>query len=144
MERPQTTTNGTNTLPKAPKKILIVDDILDQLTLNKAILEIQDYEVFTASNGAEALQVLSAISPPDLILLDMQLGDDLGTDFLTELETVRPDIIANVPVVFLTGVDKVPKSKAIGTIHKPVDIDKFLSSVQHFIDQWPDRFSNQH
>jgi FixJ family two-component response regulator len=49
------------------------------------------------------------------------------------LEKERPEIIENVPVVFVTGMGEVPESKAVGFIRKPTDMDKFLKAVHSFI-----------
>ncbi len=116
------------------KTVLIVDDSTDQLELNKHILELADYEVFTAMSGTEALVVLDEIARPDLILLDMRMEDMSGPEFLLALEEKRPEIIENVPVVFLTALDQVPISKAVGFIKKPFDLDRFLESVHGFIE----------
>lgn len=116
------------------QSILVIDDSIDTLALQKILLGLAGYEVFTAESGEEAIQVLSEIDEPDLILLDMQLGDTNGIEFLTMLEKKRPEIVQHVPVVFLTGMDEVPESKAIGFIRKPADTDKFLKSVSHFIE----------
>ena len=116
------------------KTILVVDDSKELLRLNKIILEGNDYLVFLAESGSEALTVLSQIGMPDLILLDMLMEDMSGPEFLLKLEEKRPEIIENVPVVFLTAMDKVPASKATGFIRKPFDIDNFLKAVHRFIE----------
>jgi FixJ family two-component response regulator len=58
-----------------------------------------------------------------------------GPDFLLTLDEKRPDVVQMVPIVFLTGVEKVPKSKAVGFISKPIDsINLFLKDIHHFIE----------
>ena len=132
----------TGTLESAPtrrKRILVIDDSADLLSLSKTVLEIDDYEVFTAPSGKDALVVLSKIAQPDLILLDMRMEDMSGPEFLLVLEEKRPEIFENVPVVFLTAMDKVPASKAVGFIKKPFDMDDFLVAVHRFIEIGPNR-----
>ncbi len=121
--------------PRFIRTVLIIDDSIDHLTLNKAILESGNFEVFTASSGRSALEVLVDIPPPDLILLDVQMAEMNGLDFLIELEKVHPEILRNVPVVFLTGMNELPESKASGVIKKPVDIEDLLVSVRGFIER---------
>lgn len=116
------------------KAVLLVDDNADLLNLNRTVLEMDGFKVFTALSGQEALTLLAKIGQPDLILLDMRMEDMSGPDFLAVLEKNRPEIIENVPVVFLTAMDKVPPSKAVGFIRKPIDIDKFLVAVHRFIE----------
>ena len=117
------------------KSVVVIDDSIDFLYLIKIILQMDDYEIFTAQSGKEAFKVLSEMTP-NLILLDMQMDDMSGTDFLIKLEEMLPDLVKSVPVVFLTGMSQVPKSKASGFIRKPIDdIPEFLKQVRNFIDQ---------
>ena len=135
MEKPeqQITPNQEDRLT-GKKRILVVDDNADLLSLNRTVLEMDDYEVFTAQSGCEALALLAEIAQPDLILLDMRMEDMLGPQFLLEFEEKRPEIFENVPVVFLSAMEKAPESKAVGFIRKPIDIDKFLAAVHRFIE----------
>jgi CheY-like chemotaxis protein len=121
---------------RIPKRqtILLIDDNEEILTLLKTVLELDDHHVVTASTGAEGLSILSHIDIPDLILLDMKLEDMDGTDFLLLLESDFPKIFQAVPVVFLTGMDRVPVTKAVGFIRKPIDVDQFLMTIQGFIE----------
>ncbi len=135
--------NGADLSGSKSLAVLLVDDTIDHLTLNKAILESERYKVFTASSGRIALGILSEIAQPDLILLDMQMAEMSGLEFITELENTRPGILKNVPIVFLTGMNEVPESKATGVIKKPVDIENFLVSVRRFIEQGP-KHQNSH
>jgi len=116
------------------RRILIVDDAADLVALTTTILEMHNYETFGALGGREALAILSEIDQPDLILLDMQMEDMSGPDFLALLEEKKPELIKNVPIVFLTAFEKVPMTKASGFIRKPFQIKEFLTSVHHFIE----------
>ena len=116
------------------KKVLIIDDEAIILLGYKTLLTMNNYEVFTALSGEAAFSTLSRIDAPDLILLDFQLGDMSGPEFLLQLGEKRPDIMQRVPVVFVTGMDEVPASKAVGFIRKPTDNDKLLESVRRYIE----------
>ena len=115
--------------------ILIVDDNADLVNLSKIMLEMNGYEVFTALSGSQALMILDEMNKPDLILLDMQMGDMPGPDFLNKLEINHPDIVESVPVVFLSGVNRVPESCAVGFMQKPVPMSLFLAAVERYIQQ---------
>lgn len=114
--------------------ILVIDDSLDTLDLQRILLCGEGFEVFTAQSGTAALELLTKIDQPNLILLDMQMEDMTGTEFLIMLEAKLSEIIKNVPVVFMTGMEAVPESKAIGFIRKPADMDKFIIAVRQFIE----------
>jgi CheY-like chemotaxis protein len=131
--------SGVVTTPPRQKRILVIDDSAELLSLSKMLLEMHDFEVCTAASGTQALAVLSEIAQPDLILLDMRMDDMSGPEFLVALEQTRSDILENVPVVFLTAMKEVPASKAVGFIRKPFEMDEFLAAVHHFIDAGADR-----
>ena len=57
------------------------------------------YEVATAQNMASAEELLNRITP-DIVLLDLVLGDEDGLDLLDRIKKDRPQ----VPVVIVTGV----------------------------------------
>ena len=120
--------------PTSKKKILIIDDNAEQLYVVEAILAMGDYETITASSGKEALDFISKSEQLNLILLDMKMPDMSGTEFLKILEETLPEVIKTVPIVFLTAMDKVPSSKAVGFIRKPFDFDTFLKAVGRFIE----------
>ncbi|CUA81890.1 Response regulator receiver domain [Gulbenkiania indica] len=112
--------------------ILVVDDDLDILELHKSVLEMEGYAVHTAASGSRALQVLDDIETPDLILLDFRMYDMTGVDFLARLEAEHPQLLDQTPVVFLTGMDSVPPSRAAGFIRKLTDLDRFIELVHEY------------
>jgi CheY-like chemotaxis protein len=116
-------------------RIMLIDDNEDALLLNKTLLKIEGYEVITSLGGRKALELLNETEKPDLILLDFQMNDINGPEFLTLLEQARPDIIAEVPVVFLSGMNEVPKSKAVGFIRKASNIETFLLDIRGFLNR---------
>jgi CheY-like chemotaxis protein len=116
------------------RSVLVIDDTADLLYLEKTVLEMDDFEVFTAQSGTEAFKVLAQIDKPDLILLDVRMDDMSGPEFLGMLEKKMPEIMNTVPVVFLTAMEKVPEGKVVGFIRKPFDIETFLEAVHRFLD----------
>ena len=122
-------------IQSSKKSILVIDDSLDMLSLQKTMLELEGFQVFIATSGTEALNLLAKITAPDLILLDMQMEDMSGVEFLKLLELEQPSVVEEVPVVFMTGMATVPKTKAVGFIRKPAEIGKFLAEVHYYIDK---------
>jgi CheY-like chemotaxis protein len=118
----------------ATKKILVIDDDEEILMLNQSLLALDDYTVFTALSGEAALALLDIIPRPDLILLDFQMEEMSGPEFLFKLEKLRPDILNKVPVVFLSAMDRIPETRAVGFIRKPFDLENLLTSVRGFIE----------
>jgi len=122
---------------KTKKSILVIDDSADLLSLLKTIFEMEGYEVFTGQSGQEALKALYTNSYPNLILLDVNLGDIRGPDFLLTLEIQMPKLFNEVAVVFFTGMDQIPKRKVLDVIRKPiVNSDIFFLSLFLKVAKW--------
>lgn len=83
-------------------RILMIDDDREMVTLGKLILEREGFEVLSAYNGLEGLQILEAeANTVNLILLDIMM---VGMDGWQVLETVRgEDKYARIPVIMLTA-----------------------------------------
>ncbi len=77
--------------------ILLVEDDADVITLLQRFLSGEGYQVETASDGASTLAAVAA-NAPDLVLLDIVLGEEDGRDILREMR-----YISDVPTIFLTG-----------------------------------------
>jgi DNA-binding response OmpR family regulator len=80
-----------------PKRILIVDDEPRYLRLLEANLRTEGYEVATAQDGVQALDVFSA-QPIDLVLLDVMMPRLDGFGVCQRLRE-----FSNVPIVILTA-----------------------------------------
>ena len=84
-------------------RVLVVDDIAVNIRLLEAKLTAEYYDVLTASNGAEALKVVSA-SPPDIILLDVMMQ---GMDGFEVCKRLKADpATAHIPVVMVTALSE--------------------------------------
>jgi DNA-binding response OmpR family regulator len=80
-----------------PRKIMVVDDTHNVQLLLKDFLQSQDYQVFTAIDGREALEVVEKVDP-DLILLDIMMPRMDGYQFLTHLRKQ-----SSIPVIMITA-----------------------------------------
>ena len=83
-------------------KILVVDDQKDLLELLSMALEREGYSVRTAASGTEALSMIAA-EKPDLILLDIILGDMSGIKITTKLK--QEVETSHIPIILLTAKD---------------------------------------
>jgi signal transduction histidine kinase len=86
------------------RTVLVVDDMLDSVKPILTVLEREGYEALYANNSEEALKIMSE-KTPDLILLDLILGEENGFDLLKKIK--ENENIADVPVLFLSGVGRV-------------------------------------
>jgi len=84
------------------KKILVVEDDVSLLELERSILE-EFYAVQTAENGAEALKEVQK-SIPDLIVLDLMMPVMDGYQLCAELKKDKE--LAKIPIVMVTAKNK--------------------------------------
>lgn len=110
-------------------KILIVEDNKEILYTNKTLLELEDYEVFTATS-LESARKQNAEHYPDLIILDIMLPDGNGKDFCREIRSGN-----DVSILFLSALnnknDVLDGLKAGGDdyLPKPYLMDELLLRV---------------
>lgn len=80
--------------------ILIVDDVVPNVQIAKAILQMDGYEVATAESGPEALKYLR-YHRVDLILLDIMMPDMDGFDVARTIKEMPG--VAETPIIYLTA-----------------------------------------
>ncbi|MBQ5909492.1 MAG: response regulator, partial [Bacteroidaceae bacterium] len=108
-------------------RLLWVDDEIDLLKAHLLFLEKKNYEVTTASNGNDALDLCRA-QRFDLILLDENMPGLSGLETLAHIKEIQP----NVPVVMVTKneeediMDQAIGSKIADYLIKPVRPSQIL------------------
>ncbi|MBC7190018.1 response regulator [Candidatus Aerophobetes bacterium] len=86
------------------KKILLIDDDVDFVYLNKVYLEKKGYRVLTAYDGKEGLEVAKKENP-DVIILDVMMTTKTeGFDVARKIK--RENSLKNIPVIMLTAIRK--------------------------------------
>lgn len=112
--------------------ILLVDDTPSNLDVLTAMLKEQGYRVRPAINGELALEAVKA-SPPDLILLDINLPRMNGYEVCTRLKA--DESTRDIPVIFISAlndVDAIVKAFEVGGVDyvtKPFKLREVLARV---------------
>lgn len=118
---------------KRCKNILVIeDDLIIQETL-RDILELEGYTTHTASNGKEALELLSQISRPCVILLDLMMPVMTGWEFIEEKKKIEN--FAPIPVVIVSaaGDEKIKTTlSAQDYIRKPFDMNSLSKAISKY------------
>jgi DNA-binding response OmpR family regulator len=84
------------------KRILMIEDDREMVTLGKLILEREGYEVLTAYDGAQGLELLQQENGDvDLLLLDIMMTGMDGWQVLTEVKA--DEKLRNIPIIMLTA-----------------------------------------
>ncbi len=116
-------------------RILVVDDTPQNIRLLDAVLSPRGYAVIPATSGLEALNIV-ADSPPDLILLDIQMPVMDGYEVCRRL---RDDPASRaLPVVMITAAGDQEKLKALEAgadefISKPFNQAELLARVKSLL-----------
>lgn len=113
------------------QSILVVEDDEDIRDALVELLEGEGYTALPASNGKEALEQLSTVKKPCLVLLDMMMPIMNGREFL---DVVMKDAnLAPIPVLIVSAIaDKSNTQGSVGFLKKPIDIDVVLNLVSKF------------
>jgi DNA-binding response OmpR family regulator len=116
------------------KKILVVDDDEDIREILMYVLESEGYEVSGLDNGRSVIDTVQKIQP-DIVLLDVQLGDGDGRDICRELKQ-QPATRA-IPVIIISANHgwaslHEKKCNADDFLAKPFDLTELVDHVKRF------------
>lgn len=118
------------------KKILVVDDEDALRTVLSGELAGEGYEVETAADGDEAINVVQARTF-DLVLLDIKMPKVDGFEVLKFLKSKYP----NIKVIMLTGfadLKNAIESKKLGAedfVSKPYDLVDLLTTIERVVSE---------
>src|SRR5690349_19409777 len=107
--------------------------MIDALT---AVLNVEGYNVISAQNGRQALELLNS-SLPDLILLDITMPDLTGWEVCKKIKENR--LTNLIPVLLISGKDEI-KDKLMGIqvgaddyLTKPFDTEQLLNQIEEHL-----------
>lgn len=125
--------------PTDPARTLVVDDDPDLLAvLTLALADLGGLTVATADSASAALAACTE-APPDLVILDLHLGDQDGRDLWSQIRAhlaqTAPDR-PPCPVIFLSAIteaeaqDLAKGPGCLGVLTKPVSLATLAQSVR--------------
>ena len=119
-----------------PKQtILIVDDDPSIVNVLELMLGMEDYQILTASNGEEGVQMAKK-HRPHLILMDVimpQMNGHMATTLLKSDSTTK-----HIPIILLTATAQMAGNIAVDknaefTIHKPFEPEDLIAKVNEIL-----------
>ncbi|MBW4536603.1 MAG: response regulator transcription factor [Pleurocapsa minor HA4230-MV1] len=124
--------------PKDNKKLLLIDDDPNLILLVKDYLEFRGYNVDTAENGREALELLDNLVP-DMIICDVMMPE---MDGYTLVKHIRQEPVTNrIPVLFLSAKgqsqDRVKGLNEGADVYmsKPFEPEELVAQVESSLKQ---------
>ena len=118
------------------KSIVVADDDPDILSIVAMSLETQGYDVYKATTGREAVDLVCD-HHPDLIILDMMMPVMSGYEAIAELKA--DDTTSTIPIVGLsakamaTDMERATDVGIDGYITKPFRIAQLLSVIEGYL-----------
>ena len=117
-------------------RILVIDDEKDMQVYLGTLFRKAGYEVATAFNGEEGLELAKTFKP-NLITLDVMMPKQSGVKAYQALRTSAE--MKDIPVIVLTGLTKqedffgdslgdLPRPEAL--VEKPIERDQFLEKAR--------------
>jgi len=111
------------------KNVLVVDDELDVREFLSDLLTDEGYSVRQAEDGVNAMEMI-AQEKPDLILLDLMMPKETGTDLYRKIHRRKDS--EDIPVIVISGLPGryLAVSKSVPVFDKPIDEKKLLDEVK--------------
>ena len=114
------------------KLLLLEDDDGVRFTFEMTLKD-AGYDVIAVASCAEAINALSKVEP-DLLILDLKIGEEMSLPVADYAALMRPDI----PVVYITGSRLFTGGELFGlsrnirwVLHKPVNLTDLLSMADY-------------
>jgi DNA-binding response OmpR family regulator len=119
------------------KRILVIDDEPTTLDLLHRVLSLKGYDVSTARNGQEGVELFQQ-HPSDLVITDMVMPIKDGLQTILDLRSDVPEL----PVIAISGGGTISKERYLAiaayldkvvTIAKPFSLEEITEAVEKLL-----------
>ncbi len=114
-------------------KILIAEDDESVLEVLKLILSRENYQILTAKNGREAID-LYRFARPEIVLMDIELPEMDGISATKEIKSIDPEAkIIGVTAYARSKGSELTSAGALEIIEKPFNRRKIVSTIKKYL-----------
>ena len=116
------------------RKVLVVDDDARNIFALTTVLENQEMEVLSATNGRQAIEIINATPDLSVVLMDIMMPEMDGYETMREIR--KDPRFRTLPILSLTAKamkgdrEKCLEAGASDYIAKPVNTDQLLSLLR--------------
>jgi CheY-like chemotaxis protein len=125
--------HGSNEILRG-RKVLVVDDDARNIFALTSLLENQDMNVLSATNGRNAIDIIQNTSDLSIVLMDIMMPEMDGYETMREIR--KDQDFRTIPILALTAKamkgdrEKCLNAGASDYIAKPVNTDQLLSLMR--------------
>ena len=118
------------------KKVLIAEDSSVIQNLTKKILQIQNYQIFSAKNGVQVLEMLEK-ELFDIILMDINMPKMDGMECARQVRALDDTEKSKIPIVAITGnamnysMEDFKNAGINEYLQKPLNFDSLVDTVKN-------------
>ncbi|GAB4296027.1 MAG: hypothetical protein Kow0068_20510 [Marinilabiliales bacterium] len=119
------------------RKVLVVDDVINNYTYLMAVLNKLDCEVVYANNGLDAIEIIKKDKDIEMVFMDLKLPGINGIEAIKITKEIRPDIIV-IAVTAYSTLDIRKKAFEAGCdeyLTKPI----VFQQIVNVLDKYPRR-----
>jgi len=118
-------------------RVLVIDDLPDNLFLLRSLLEHEGYIVEVAEDADSAMAKLHDFSP-NLVLLDVMMPGTNGYELTRKIR--RDKIFCAIPIVLITASVEACRVKGLASgatdfVRKPLDLEELLLIIQRLLQR---------
>lgn len=110
-------------------QVLLIEDDSDMAEVMKLALEMEGFHVYLASEGQEALDLLSTIATPNVIFMDLRMAGMDGVEFRS-IQKKDPKL-SEIHLVVMSAADdmesRIPPCATVSYLRKPYSLDQVVA-----------------
>lgn len=115
--------------------VLVVEDHQDMIDLMQLVLEGEGFYVAVATDGEQAIELLTQFRPA-IVITDLMMPKTTGAELIRHIKS-KPEL-ADIPIMAMSAArsDALREAQAAGAVEvlpKPLDFDHLVELLKHYV-----------